>query len=437
MRSSNECLCGLRTSFPILIPPSPVTIFMPRIGRTTTGEWHFLGECSCGNFEYQDLVIEEAFDETAYDGTPDPRTDNPEAEGPPFGDYRDFCRRCYSRIETWEQRRASRIEALFEAHDFTETSWERSEQDPRKQALPDCGICGKPESGSHYNEAIDCHGCDACRMAFNEAVEHHREDHTVNSSTGTKPSVTADNASATFASEDSSSTVSRADTDRSEAESDIRTGDQQDESSSPVADSETPSEGSDTEISNPQAGSTAEVNTTAIGKNEHRSSTPPAEVDSTPSLASDTASSSETQTGSPPQSGTGNTHPGSLEDLRSVSGVGPAVVESLRTNEYHSLADVASASPADLAELPRIGATLSERLIDAAENPSAPDRASESSEAPIEDLLEISGVGKGVITTLREHGYTSRKAVIAASSDELRRLPNIGETVADRLTEQR
>ena len=108
---------------------------MPRIGETIANEWHFLGECSCGNFEYHDLVREEAFDETAYDGTPDPSKDNPDSENPPYGDYRNFCPQCYHLIEQWQQTRISRIEAILEDDIGIEPEWEHGEHDPRKQAL--------------------------------------------------------------------------------------------------------------------------------------------------------------------------------------------------------------------------------------------------------------------------------------------------------------
>lgn len=87
---------------------------MPRIGRTTASSWHFLGECSCGNFEYQDLVEEQSSDETAYDGTPDPEKDDPENEDPPYGEYSDFCRQCYSLIEQdRKQTRSHLLGSLF------------------------------------------------------------------------------------------------------------------------------------------------------------------------------------------------------------------------------------------------------------------------------------------------------------------------------------
>ena len=125
----------------------------------------------------------------------------------------------------------------------------------------------------------------------------------------------------------------------------------------------------------------------------------------------------------------------SVDELRTLPGVGPKVLQTLRTHGYQTIDEVEAASPETLTELPNIGVALSQRLSKATTHSERGDTGTQRSNDSLNELKLIPGVGDKIISTLRDRGYQSPEAVAASSISELTDLPNIGETVATRLVQ--
>lgn len=146
---------------------------MPRLIRTSDGTWHFVGEHSCGRFNRQDVVEEATFHESEYDATPR-NGDAAETEHPP-GDYENFCPDCYRTVERWQNTRDVRIQDFVLTTDVEKITWDHDQpRRGRQGVLPDCGICGKNESGSEYSDDLGYPVCTACSDALMEALVEYR-----------------------------------------------------------------------------------------------------------------------------------------------------------------------------------------------------------------------------------------------------------------------
>lgn len=275
---------------------------MPRIIRTENNLWHFIGTLSCGRFDRAEVVEESAFHETEYEQTDSEReSDN----DPRSGDYSDFCINCYRVIQRWHSTRETQIEDFIATTDIKTVDWKQTHHDPRKRALPDCELCGKPGSATKHSPEMEKNACPSCISAVNKAL---RAEPFPNTTEG--------------------KLAKEVPTEQKESSQKNGIG----------------VDAPDTENSNPPTSPKPEQ--PLEPENESDQSKPPTK-----------SKSSEESTAA------------SIEGLTTIEGVGSGTVETLREHGYESVEDLEDAHVSKLENLPSIGTALSERILDHTTSP--------------------------------------------------------------------
>ena len=137
-------------------------------------------------------------------------------------------------------------------------------------------------------------------------------------------------------------------------------------------------------------------------------------------------------------------------ELTDVSGVDEETAAALSDAGYATVADLAAATPDDLAAVEGVGTALAARIVadvgdlDVDESESAPadeeppaeedEPATADAEEPDpEDLASISGVGEETADALREAGYETIPDVKRASREDIAAVEGVGNALAARI----
>ncbi len=109
--------------------------------------------------------------------------------------------------------------------------------------------------------------------------------------------------------------------------------------------------------------------------------------------------------------------------LENLPGVGAGTADKMREEGYTPLRYIADASIEELMQIPNIGKSGAEKIIEYA------------SENPNRNIEDLPGVGGETAEEIRKHGFTAIQYIADSSVDELTKIPNIGKKGAEKIIE--
>lgn len=112
-----------------------------------------------------------------------------------------------------------------------------------------------------------------------------------------------------------------------------------------------------------------------------------------------------------------------VTNLEDLPGVGDETAEKMREESYTPLNYLAESSVEELTNIPNIGKTGAEEILEYSED------------NPKDDIEDLPGVGRETAEEIRKFGYTAIQCVANSTEEELSKIPNIGGKGAEKILE--
>lgn len=131
---------------------------MAKMGLTPTGRWHLLGRHACHHAEDVEFDVVRPFDEQ---NLTHPEWGSLGVPSDVGGPDTDWCRHCADTVDRMRRTRTAIIADVKSVVPYRDVSWTTVE------SAGTCQWCGKADSATRYNDALDVTVCPDCAARYN------------------------------------------------------------------------------------------------------------------------------------------------------------------------------------------------------------------------------------------------------------------------------